>query len=285
MIVKKSKTNAVIFEFEGQTDMTDYVDSGKFMECRSESGAENFGEFTGKDFTTWEELQEFTKSVWEDGLQELQMFVERLRETEIRPIKSHKRTVVWGPTGDELDMDKLMAGDVNCWKSYVREKTDGPTSLTIIIDTSTPWHVHSSDILWRGAAAIALTHILEEKGYSVELWVVAGSNLFANRNYPCVQACCLKKTSDPLDAATLVNTVAGWFYRTVTFTLMRTICAKTGETRSSGYGNVYTCNEDDLDQITPDALRIFSAGVFTFNGAVTLMEAQLGKLADDSDKL
>lgn len=285
MIVKKSKTNAVIFQFEGQTDMTDYVDSGKFMECRQESGTENFGEFTGKDFSTWEELQEFTKSVWEDGLQELEMFVERLRKTEIRPIKSHKRTVVWGPTGDELDIEKLQAGDPNCWKSYAREKTDGPTSLTIIIDTSTPWHVHSADILWRGAAAIALTHILEEKGYSVELWVVAGSHLFASKPYPCVQACCLKKTSDPLDAATLVNTVAGWFYRTVTFTLMRTICAKTHETRAGGYGSVYTCNEDDLDQITPDALRIFSAGVFTFNGAVSLMEAQLGKLADDSDGL
>lgn len=281
MIVKTSKTKAVLFVFEGQSDMTDYVDSGKFLEL--EKGGTAGG--VGQDFKTWEEVQEFTKSVWEDGISELEMFVERLRKTEIRPIKSHKRTVVWGPSGDELDLDKLNAGDPNCWKSYAREKTDGPTSLTIIIDTSTPYNIHSSDILWRGAAAIALTHILEEKGYSVELWVVAGSKLFANKPYPCVQACCLKKTSDPLDAATLVNTVAGWFYRTVTFTLMRTICAKTKETRAIGYGNVYTCDEDDLDQITPDALRIFSAGVFTFNGAISLMESQLGKLADDSDGL
>lgn len=83
--------------------------------------------------------------------------------------------------------------------------------------------------------------------------------------------------------STLVNTVAGWFYRTVTFTLMDTICAKTKETCSSGYGCVYNPTETDLDEITPDALRVYSSGVFTFNGAVSLMESELGKLADSSE--
>ena len=277
MIVKKSKTNAVIFEFSGQTDLTEYVDGGKFKRRDGDT------DFVGKDFKSWEEVESFTKQTWEDGLQELAMFIERLQKTEIRPIKSHKRTVVWGTSGDELDLERLQSGDPLCWKSYKREKTDGPTSLTIIIDTSTPWNVHSSDILWRGAAAIALTHVLESKGYSVELWVTNGATFFANRSYPGVTACCLKRTSDPLDMSTLVNTVAGWFYRTVTFTLMDTICAKTHETCSSGYGCVYNPTETDLDEITPDALRIYSSGVFTFNGAVSLMESELGKLADSSE--
>ena len=277
MIVKKSKTNAVIFEFSGQTDLTEYVDGGKFKRRDGDT------DFVGKDFKSWEEVEAFTKQTWEDGLQELAMFIERLQKTEIRPIKSHKRTVVWGTSGDELDLERLQSGDPLCWKSYKREKTDGPTSLTIIIDTSTPWNVHSSDILWRGAAAIALTHILESKGYSVELWVTNGATFFANKPYPGVTACCLKRTSDPLDMSTLVNTVAGWFYRTVTFTLMDTICAKTHETCSSGYGCVYNPTETDLDEITPDALRIYSSGVFTFNGAISLMESELGKLADSSE--
>lgn len=278
MIVKTSKSGGVIFEFSGQSDMTEYVDGDTFKQ------QDSTGDFTGRKFNSWAEVEKSTQETWEDGIQELQMFIERLQKTEIRPIKSHKRIIVWGTSGEELDLERLQAGDPNCWKSYKREKTDGPTTLTVIIDTSTPWTVDSMDILWRGAAAIALTHLLEEKGYSVELWVVAGSTLFANKSYPCMQACCLKKTSDLLDMSTLVNTVAGWFYRTVTFTLMNTICNKTGERMSDGYGRVYNPTEVDLDQITPDALRIYSTGVFTFNGAVSLMETGLGKLADDSNK-
>ncbi len=276
MQAKKSKSGAAMFIFEGQTDLTNYIDPKTF---HKEVGAE-----VGREFDKWEEVMQAAQEAWEDGIEQLGMFTERLRETEIKPIKSHKRVVTWGPGPDgELDLERMQQGETNCYKTYRREKTEGPTSLTIVIDVSTPWHVDSFDILWRGAAAIALTYLLEEKGYSVELWVTHGSTFFANRSYPGILAACLKRTSDPLDMSSLVNSVAGWFYRTVIFTLMRTICNKTGEALCPSLGQVRNPTETDLDEITPDALRIYSTGVFTFNGSINLMEAELGKLAESGE--
>lgn len=277
MHVKVSKSKAMMFVFEGESDLVNYVDPKTFRE--RETGADR-----GREFSSWEEVMKAAQEAWEDGIEQLGMFTERLREIEIKPIKSHKRVVVWGPGPDgELDLERMQQGETNCYKTYKREKTDGPTSLTVIIDVSTPWHIDSFDILWRGAAAIALTYLLEEKGYSVELWVAHGSTFFANKPYPGILAACLKRTSDPLDMSSLVNTVAGWFYRTVIFTLMRTIGIKTGERICESLGQVYNPTETDLDEITPDALRIYSTGVFTFNGACNLMESELEKLADSGE--
>lgn len=278
MQIKVSKSKAMMFVFEGQTDLTNYIDPKTYK--TKDVGAE-----VGRDFEKWEDVMQAAQEAWEDGIEQLGMFTERLRETEIRPIKSHKRVVVWGPGPDgEIDLERMQSGEANCFKTYKREKSDGPTSLTIVIDVSTPWHVDSFDILWRGAAAIALTYLLEEKGYSVELWVAHGSTFFANKPYPGILAACLKRTSDPLDMSSLVNTVAGWFYRTVIFALIRTVGIKTNEAIDSCLGRVYSPTETDLDEITPDALRIYSTGVFTFNGSCNLMESELGKLADSGEE-
>lgn len=278
MQVKVSKSKAMLFIFDGQTDLTNYIDPKTFK--AHDTGAE-----IGREFETWEEVMKAAQEAWEDGIEQLGMFTERLRQTEIRPIKSHKRVVVWGPGPDgELDLERMQQGEVNCYKTYRREKSDGPTSLTVVIDVSTEYYRDSFDILWRGAAAIALTYLLEEKGYSVELWVAHGSAFFANKPYPGILTTCLKRTSDPLDMSSLVNTVSGWFYRTTIFSLIRTVCIKHNEKVDDGLGRVYNPTETDLDEITPDALRVYSTGVFTFNGAVRLMENELGKLADSGEE-
>lgn len=274
-LIKRTEANNVIVQFAGQGEVTEYTDGMKFR-----SGESNEA-FVGEKIRTWEEAQAFAKSQWEKGLKVMTRFITRLKEVTLPEIKNSKRTIVWGPTGDEMDLEKFMAGEVNCWKTYKRESTEGPATVTIFIDTSTEFHRQSEDILWRGAAAIALAHILEEKGYSCEIFVVNGSRLFSYEGTAVMTACCLKRCGDPIDQATLVNTVAGWFYRTVTFTLLDTICAKMNKERASGYGNVYSPNATDLDQISNDKVRIYSSGVFSFDGAVDLMTDEIARIAKD----
>jgi hypothetical protein len=175
----------------------------------------------------------------------------------------------------------MMAGQPAFFKKTERKEKSGPTEMTIVIDTSTPYWVDPQDVLWRGAAAIALTHILEEKGYKVELWVINGSNLYREINV--MTACCLKRPADPLDSSTLINTVSGWFYRTAIFTLLSTICEKEGQEMNIGYGGAYTAVESELDLLTVDELRVYSAGFFTFDGALGVIEAEMKKLAERGD--
>jgi len=107
------------------------------------------------------------------------------------------------------------------------------------------------------------------------LWVINGSTLYRGKGTKVMTACCLKRTHDPLDLGTIINTVSGWFYRTETFTLLKTICDRRGEEVAYGLGQCYYPTEKDLDQLTTDKLRVYSSGVFSFSGAYDLIVSQL----------
>ncbi len=264
------KNGGEIWQFDSVAEVTGFSAAAKFMSL-SEG-------FVGEDLQSWDAVQKRTERDWAEGMYTLNQFVERLRKMEIPEIKSHKRKVQFNDhEGDEVDYDRLYSGQAFYRKSE-RESVEGSTIVTVVIDTTTPAHKDSTNILWRGAAAIALTEILEEKGYSVNLWVVNGTELYEGSSRPIMTACCLKRCSDPLDSSTLINTVAGWFYRTVTFTLLFTICGKQGKKPAMGLGKCHTPSQDELDYITPDELRMYLAGVFSFDGTISAIRHELNRI-------
>lgn len=274
--IKVEATEARMFVFDSVAQMTTYADETLYEKQKAA--------FVGMELETFKDVEARSSTAWGDGLMVLEEFVKRLRAVEIPDLKSRKRrTTFQMADGDEIDLEKMQAGEA-FWRKTSREQQAGSNEVTVVIDTSTPFHMASADILWRGAAAIALTQILEEKGYQVEVIVVNGSRLFAEDAYPVVTAVRLKAPSDPLDTSTLVNAVAGWFYRTATFTLMYTLCKRHGKTPQWGLGSCYSCKEADLDLLTPDDQRIYSCGIFTFNGAADLMIGELQRLAVDPNK-
>ena len=262
-----------LFAFNSMTEITEFCNPSLFKQGRSK--------FVGRDdLNTWDSTSTATKTDWLHGLEVLQRFVEDLRKAEIPEVKSHKRKAGFSfEEGDEVDYDRLMSGQ-EFFRTVKRESTTGPTTVTIVIDTTTPASQDSDNILWRGAAAIALTILLEEKGYSVELWVVNGSSLYAGKDTKVMTSCCLKECSDPIDFSTLVNTVSGWFYRSITFTLLDTLCAHAGEKVALGYGYCAEPDQTDLDQFNSDELRIYASGVFSYNGALSLMTSELERIAE-----
>jgi hypothetical protein len=266
----ESKTGSRMYLFESMTEVTKYIRPDLFR-VRGDG-------FVGEDLPTWDKVSERTTRDWAEGMYILSQYVEKLSKEPLPEIKSHKRQVKFVEAdGDEVDFDKLRAGQP-FWRKSVREETTGPTTVTIITDTTTPCSRNPEDILWRGAAALALTILLEAKGYGVEVWVVNGSHLFGNGKKPVFTACCLKRCSDPLDQSTLVNMVAGWFYRTVTFTLLETICKNENRKPESGYGMASSPVQDDLDLLTSDELRFYSSGVYSFNGALDVIRSELEKV-------
>lgn len=238
--------------------------------------------FLGREFNSFDEVQQALDKAWNDGIEIVDMFTERLRKIDFPAIKEVKAKKTFNSEDGEIDFERMLSGNPDYYLKVAREKTEGPTTVTIVTDMSGAGWIDADDMLWRGAAAIALTYLLEERGYQVELWVCKGSMFLEEhpdrRIFQTVQ---LKGCGDPLDLGTLVSAVSAWFYRTETFLMAQTIAELAGETVKSNYGRPVSPTESDLDLITTDQKRIYSTGVFSFDGACQLMEAELKRIANE----
>ncbi len=269
----RTKKDGFMFRFDSQKELNSYVDSDKFQ-ARGKK-------FVGRSFSSWDKFIEICNEAWEEGIQVMEKYVEELKKIKLPEIKDIKRKRSFNDfEGDDIDLQKLLSGEP-FWVKTQREQTEGEPTVTIFIDTTTSWEKQSKDILWRGAVAIALAVVLEERGYQCEIWVVNGSKLFQeNRNSGVMTSCRLKGCGDTLDTSTLINVVSGWFYRTSTFALLDTICAKNDKTAEFGYGSCYTPLPEDLDLLSRDQNRIYSSGIFSKGGAIEMMEHRLTQLAE-----
>lgn len=263
-----------MFQFESMAEVAVFSNPEKFQS--REKG------FVGEDLPTWDKVLDRTVRVWAEGMYTVQQYVDKLRAEKLPELKDSKRKTTFNSEeGDEMDPERLRNGEA-FWKKTEREDKRGPIPVTIVVDTTTPYHTNSNDILWRGAAALALALLLEEKGYQTEIWVINGSQLYAGESTPVMTSCCLKRCGDPIDVSTLSNVVAGWFYRTVTFTTLKTICEKRGKMVSDGLGSCYYPVASDLDHLSKDRNRVYMSGVFSFDGALSAILGEVTKLAEDA---
>ena len=271
---KNNDRNTEWFLFDSNADQAEFINPDLFQKRRSQ--------FVGRcGLGDWKSTEGKVQEVWNEGIAIMEKFVEKLMEEEIPQLKDKRRQMKWNATeGDDIDMDRLMAGQ-DFWRKSEREDNKGPSEVTIYIDTTTPASEKSDNILWRGAAAIALAKILEEKGYRAEIWVVNGSCLWQGKSTKVYNGCCLKRTSDPLDISSLINTVSGWFYRTMSFTLFDSLAQFVGEGVEWGYGSCATPTDKDLNTINKDELRVYSSGCYSFNGALGIIRQELQNIAAD----
>ena len=126
-----------------------------------------------------------------------------------------------------------------------------------------------------------MTQLLESKGYRVELWVVTGAFLFNENNEKTIVAVNLKKPEDPLDTVSLINIVAGWFFRTFTFKRYEMITESLGYTMRPSLGQASTPTMKELHQITSDPHKIYVSDVFKLSAAREVIEAELQRYAKE----
>ncbi len=275
--------NFEMYGFDSQTAMVAFCDRNRFEFFRNEEYQEWMG--LDEEIQGWETIENKCQKRWEHGVDVFLSFVERLSKIDIPELKSRKRRTEYSSEGDDVDVERMTQGEEKYFKETKREQSTGSTELTIFIDTSTPFSVDSDDVLWRGAAALALAHILEKKGYTTEIWVVNGSTLYQNKpSMPVYTACKLKGCGDPFDLTTLVNVVSGWFYRSAIFTLIRTIGAMSKNVVKEDLGSYSPPTQKELDCLSLDLNRIYISGVFSFSGACNLVESEVRKLAETENK-
>lgn len=231
--------------------------------------------FAGRDFGgSWDAVYAAVNEPWEEGIEMLEQMLEQLDAADLPQPVSRRRKVRYNEDdGDELDYDRVRCGQPY-WRASRRQNTRGPQTITIVIDVTTPHYEMARDILWRGAAAIALAKRLEEAGYRVELWAVNTTSGLWDGNTTGFIAVRLKRPSDPIDCATLVSAVSGWAYRTLWFRSMLV-----GHSRvSSHLGSCRLPRDKELDQISRDPERILVAGAFNYTDALAQVRAALERI-------
>jgi hypothetical protein len=173
--------------------------------------------YVGRQFNSWQEVKRAAESAWPEGLALLQKLKDELADVRLPQPQNLRRQARYSEdTGDEICLDRLRR-QLPYWRTTHRDHRPGPLSATILTDLATVWSQSSESILWRGAATICLTNILEQAGYRVEIWTYDCTRTYDGDSRDLCIATCLKRGSDPLDESSLVNSVSGWSFRTITF--------------------------------------------------------------------
>lgn len=229
--------------------------------------------FVGRGFSSWYEVMQAARTTYKPDMDRFDQMMEQLRDAELPRPSSLKRRGLWSEeAGDEVDVDRLRRG-APYWRTTRRDHRPGPVSATILTNISTPCFRKSDTILWRGAAGVCLTHILEQAGYRVELWAVNNATTGYQNGDGAAQAVCLKRPSDPLDASGLITAVSGWFFRTMFFASYHHHHAPP----KHHYGFPSAINSI-AKTITPDEQHYICDGVWSQHEAVNWVHAQLRQI-------
>ncbi len=227
--------------------------------------------FNGREgFSGFDDAAKAALSSWPEGIQIVeQMLTEIYREPLPVPETTRRRRKMSRVDGQMLDVERLRAGKA-FWRTNKRRRAVGPTHLTVITDVSATAYVSHRDIMWRGAASIALMDVLEGAGYRCEHWAakrtnVIGIDIRSKRWVSELQAVCTKRQGEPLDVSGQVNAVSGWFMRTILFGAK----SLTGDVALGQYlGSPSDLLDSDIREITSDRRVLVSQGIDSYRGAV-----------------
>lgn len=110
------------------------------------------------------------ESGWPEGLEQIKSVLENIEAPEL-PVLRRKRAR--GSFGDEVDMQRVYAGDLDrAWSTLVREEENskyGYQTATLLVDVGSSGGYTSQQRLWAGACAIAISDALEKSGRPVRI--------------------------------------------------------------------------------------------------------------------
>ena len=251
-------------------------------------------EWVGRPFGTWGDIERAVYDVWPEGMQIYDEMKRAIEDAGIEPPQNRQRVRKWSEDdGDEMDLDRLQH-DQAYWSTTTRKHRPGPQNITIISSIDMSCSVRSRECLWRGAAAVALTELLEAAGYRVELWCCRSSSKsfvrpgqdeygwFSTTKYDAF-ACAvrLKTGSEAILPSTLINAVSGWCFRTIWFGAQFSMTNHKGRP-AANLGYPATLTRDLIEKITPDTFTPMIENIWNEHAAVDWIKTQLELLEEEA---
>jgi hypothetical protein len=111
-------------------------------------------------------LNEVMGHGWKHGVDSIGKIREQLTIPKLPSVRRHAR---WSDQGDSVDMQQVYAGNLDrAWRRTKREQTGNVPRVTVATDSIASGADDPEDMMWRGAAAVALADALIAAGYVVE---------------------------------------------------------------------------------------------------------------------
>jgi hypothetical protein len=284
---RKDVKNVGDTEIRVWDSLTDLIKTCDDTDPRRFEGHDHTGKhaserWVGRKFNSHAELYAALNQPWEHGLNTMERMLREIGGAELpTPTSRRRRTCYSECNGDELDYDRLRSGR-DYWRTSRRQNTKGPATLTLIVDVCASASVSHTDILWRGAAAVALAKLLEAAGYRVELWAVCYTGgCYHVRGQGDVNAFVglrLKECSEPIDASTLINAVSGWAFRTLWFQAL----SQGKLPIDAGLGYCRHPAKELLEEISHDEKRVLIGDAWSHEDAVELIRETLSNLTTNA---
>lgn len=109
---------------------------------------------------------------WPEGAQMVEALAKQVSE-QLAPPASRRRTRKWDVDGDEVSGERLQLGYDEVWQSSHRKLRSSCGLVEVVASWGEGCSASLNQLKWSGAAALALTDLLEKADYSVELALVA----------------------------------------------------------------------------------------------------------------
>lgn len=110
---------------------------------------------------------------WKEGVAKMRDALEKLEPPQVKDLRRKPR---WRDQGDELDLDRLYAGNLDQgWRTTERLSRVAPVPVRITVDIEAHVDVHGGGMFWRGACSVLLAEALALHGYPVQCVVTSGA--------------------------------------------------------------------------------------------------------------
>lgn len=168
----------------------------------------------------WPAFHRIFKAPWAKGMALLSDMQRRIRDLELPMPTSRKRRRAFNEVAGDVDVDKVMRGDLDVYSDPMRRDISTPAILRMVVPAGFHCGMKAEDIIWTAVAVAAVTDLLENSGRQVELILAKANRNTYDWPSPINRfgfTTIVKNASDPLNLAVLVNILSPWFYRTACF--------------------------------------------------------------------
>lgn len=238
------------------------------------------------DVRTIETATAAVNATWDVGMASFDRMMQELESVELPKPISRKRRRRWSEdNGDDVNLDRLRAGQP-FWQESHRMARRGPQVITLIAQTGATADVAAEKLIWRGAAMVALSRVLEEQGYRTE--IIFGS--WGRHCYPeggrsgdglkhALTGVRVKGAGDHVNLAAIVNAASAWFHRTITFGCRAlepsTMC-------STGYGSTTPFNSKHVDHLVghDNTKRVLLQDVWSMQAAAQFVKRNVAEIIE-----
>lgn len=156
---------------------------------------------------SWAEFDALLTQGWPVGAEKATALKQEIL-AEIPPPKSHRRRQRWADEGDDLDIHRVISGQLDtAWRSMRRRDDQAPRVVTIAAQVGGNAMVRPDQMFWQGAALLALTDLLEDAGYRVAVRGVAAS-VIPNGRHNILLSWNVKEPHEPVRADEVVVPLA-----------------------------------------------------------------------------